>query len=144
MNAKTIIYILIAIVVVFGAFYLFNSSQNSPTQTSQGQTQPAQTTTTTTTTSSTTTTGIPAVTSAKTVTVSVVNFSFNPATLTINKGDTVTWTNNDSVPHQIAGAPLQGQVMSKGQTYSFTFNTTGTFNYHCAIHPSMTGSIVVN
>ena len=143
MNTKITVYILIVVVVVVGAVFFFSSSQQSPTAANQEHAQPAQTTTTTTTTSSTTTTFIPAVTPAKTVGVSVANFSFNPATITINKGDTVIWTNQDPVSHQIAGAGLNGPVMSKGQSYSFAFNTTGTFAYHCAIHPSMTGTVVV-
>jgi len=126
MNTKTIIYVLVIVAIAFGAFYFFSLSQNVPAPTSQEQAQPAQTT------------------SANTTAVSIVNFSFNPATITVNKGDTVVWTNNDSVNHQIAGdGGLGGPVMNKGQTYSFTFNTAGTFNYHCAIHPSMKGIVVV-
>lgn len=78
-------------------------------------------------------------------TVTVKNFAFSPATLQIKKGDTVTWTNEDSAPHQIASDTnaFQGTSMSQGQTYSFTFNTAGNFPYHCAIHPSMKGMITV-
>ena len=75
--------------------------------------------------------------------VLIINFSFNPASLTVNKGDTVIWTNNDSAPHQVVGDNLNGLVMNKGQTFSQTFNSSGTFNYHCAIHPMMTGVITV-
>ncbi len=76
--------------------------------------------------------------------VSVKNFVFNPAVLNINAGDTVTWTNNDSAAHRISGAGFQSSDLSKGQSYSFTFTSAGTFDYICAIHPSiMKGEIIV-
>jgi plastocyanin len=75
--------------------------------------------------------------------VSIQNFAFNPGTLTVTKGATVTWTNNDSVPHQIKSATFNSSPLSQGQTFSFTFNDAGSFDYSCAIHPSMLGKIVV-
>jgi amicyanin len=78
--------------------------------------------------------------------VTIQNFAFSPADLKIKKGDTVTWTNEDSAPHQIASdttGKFQGPSISKGQTYSFTFNDTGTFPYHCVIHPMMKATITV-
>lgn len=77
--------------------------------------------------------------------VTIQNFAFSPASLTIKKGETVTWTNKDSAPHQIASdnGKFQGPQMSNGQTYSFTFNETGTFPYHCVIHPMMKAAITV-
>ena len=75
--------------------------------------------------------------------INIQNFAFSPATLTIKKGEAVTWTNNDSAPHQIKSATVNSELMSKGQTFSFTFNDTGTFDYICAPHPSMKGKIIV-
>lgn len=78
--------------------------------------------------------------------VTIQNFAFSPASLTIKKGETVTWTNKDSAPHQIASdmaGKFQGPSISNGQTYSFTFNETGSFPYHCAIHPMMKATITV-
>lgn len=75
--------------------------------------------------------------------VNIQNFSFNPPTLTVKKGATVTWTSNDSAPHQIKSATFNSGEFQKGQTYSFTFNETGTFEYSCFIHPSMLGEIIV-
>ena len=75
--------------------------------------------------------------------VNIQNFSFNPGTLTSKKGTTVTWTNGDSAPHQIKSATFNSSQLAKGQSFSFTFSTTGTFDYSCAIHPSMLGKIVV-
>lgn len=75
--------------------------------------------------------------------INIQNFAFSPATLTVKKGTTVTWTNNDSAPHQIKSATFNSSQLGKGQTFSFTFNDSGTFDYSCAIHPSMLGKIIV-
>ena len=75
--------------------------------------------------------------------VSIQNFSFSPATLTVKKGATVTWTNNDSAVHTIKSSSFTSGDLSKGDTFQFTFNTPGTFDYACGIHPSMQGKIVV-
>jgi plastocyanin len=77
--------------------------------------------------------------------VSIVNFSFQPATLTVPAGTRVTWTNNDSVAHTSTadGGAWDSGRLDPGQSFSHTFDTPGTFTYHCAIHPFMTGMITV-
>jgi len=75
--------------------------------------------------------------------VNIQNFAFYPATLTIKKGATVTWTNNDSAPHQIKAPTFNSSMLGQGQNFSFTFNEAGVFDYICAIHHSMTGKIIV-
>ncbi len=78
--------------------------------------------------------------------VSINNFAFSPNSLTINAGDTVVWTNNQGVPHTItsdSGSELASSQIQSGQTYSHTFSTPGTFNYHCSIHTTMKASITV-
>ena len=78
--------------------------------------------------------------------VTIQNFAFSPASLTVKKGTTVTWTNKDSTAHQPvadSGTGPQSPILQTGQSYSFTYNQTGTFKYHCAIHPEMTGSVTV-
>lgn len=82
-------------------------------------------------------------TTVETNAINIQNFAFSPATLTVKKGTAVTWANNDSAPHQIKSATFNSSQFSKGQTFSFTFNDVGTFDYSCAIHPSMLGKIVV-
>ena len=77
--------------------------------------------------------------------ISIQNFSFSPASVTVKAGDTVTWTNNDSATHTVTGDKNEfnsGDV-APGATFSFTFKTAGTVDYHCAIHPSMKGTITV-
>ncbi|HEX3286214.1 MAG TPA: plastocyanin/azurin family copper-binding protein [Mycobacterium sp.] len=77
--------------------------------------------------------------------VSISDFKFNPATLTIPAGTTVTWTNQDEEPHTIAAK--DGSFHSPGLdthgSYSFTFTTPGSYDYICSIHPFMTGTVVV-
>ncbi|MDD1689671.1 MAG: cupredoxin family copper-binding protein [Methanoregula sp.] len=81
-------------------------------------------------------------------TIAIKNFAFDPASLTVKAGTTVTWTNQDSVPHIIAsdtGSPaaFSSSSLSTGASYSFTFTQAGTYAYHCTIHPSMKGTIIV-
>jgi plastocyanin len=77
------------------------------------------------------------------VSISIANFAFNPKQSTVKIGTTVTWTNDDPAPHQIAGSIFNSQTLNTGDSYSFTFTQAGTYDYHCAIHPSMTGQIIV-
>jgi plastocyanin len=79
------------------------------------------------------------------VDVSIVDFSFQPATVNINVGDTVRWTQRDNTIHTTTsrtGVWNSGN-MSIGRTFSFTFNTAGNFPYICTPHPFMTGTVVV-
>lgn len=69
---------------------------------------------------------------------------FSPGTLTVTAGTTVSWTNQDSQEHQPAAdnGSFSGDVGPNG-SYSFTFANKGTVTYHCKIHPTMTGTIIV-
>lgn len=78
--------------------------------------------------------------------VDIKDFAFSSLELRIKKGETVVWTNNDDVKHTItsdSGNELNSEQLSKSQTYSHTFNTVGTFNYHCNLHPNMKAKIIV-
>jgi len=78
--------------------------------------------------------------------VAIDNFSFSPNTLTLSVGGTVTWTNQDKVPHVVSSADNQfkkSPLLKSGQSFSHTFATTGTYSYFCSIHPRMTGKIIV-
>jgi plastocyanin len=77
--------------------------------------------------------------------VAIVDFAFQPASLEVPAGTTVTWTNGGAAPHTVTaddGAFDSGQL-APGASFSQTFDTAGTFTYHCEIHPQMTGTIVV-
>lgn len=77
--------------------------------------------------------------------VSVQNYAFSPASLTIQKGANVTWKNDDSVQHTIVSdtQAFTSPTLNKGDVYTFQFNNTGTFPYHCSIHTYMIGTITV-
>jgi plastocyanin len=78
--------------------------------------------------------------------VSIANFSFQPPTMTIAVGTTVTWTNNDSTGHTVTAddGSFKSDKLATGASFSQTFAKAGTFAYHCSIHPSMTGTITVH
>jgi plastocyanin len=82
-------------------------------------------------------------TTPATVLVDIKDFSFQPATVTIQAGDTVTWTNRDSATHTVKLPDQVSPSLSQGQSWSFTFTKAGTYDYSCGIHPSMTGTVVV-
>lgn len=86
-----------------------------------------------------------------TASVEIKSSSFTPASLTVKKGTTVTWTNKDSIGHNVVsdedapegGPPKTADLLGQGEVFSFTFNTVGTFGYHCVPHPFMQGTVEV-
>lgn len=79
--------------------------------------------------------------------VTINNFAFNPKTISIGKDTVVTWTNNDTTAHQVESDGNLPELISgeigPTETFVFTFDQVGTFNYHCKIHPNMTASVIV-
>jgi plastocyanin len=77
--------------------------------------------------------------------IRIDNFRFDPAIVTISAGTTITWTNNDDVPHVVASDDkvFKSNALDTDDRFSFTFTKPGTYNYYCAIHPKMTATIVV-
>ena len=77
--------------------------------------------------------------------VKIDNFTFNPQQITVKAGDTVTWVNHDDIPHTVTSktALFRSKALDSDDKFSFTFATPGTYPYFCALHPMMTGSIVV-
>ena len=77
--------------------------------------------------------------------VAIDNFAFSPATLNVKMGQQVTWTNKQDVEHTVtADGGTFDHPMPPNATFSFTFPRAGTFAYHCRIHPSMKGTVVVS
>ncbi|MEL4106625.1 plastocyanin/azurin family copper-binding protein [Oscillospiraceae bacterium WX1] len=76
-------------------------------------------------------------------TVNIQNFEFQPAEITVNKGETVTWINQDSAGHDVVGNSFKSDILQKGQSFQQTFNETGTFEYRCPIHSGMAGKVIV-
>ncbi len=79
-------------------------------------------------------------------TVIIKDFSFQPAILSVPVGTKVTWHNQDSVGHTVISEDqglFESRVLASGDKYTFQFNNAGSYKYHCSIHPSMKGEIVV-
>jgi amicyanin len=74
-------------------------------------------------------------------------FRFSPDNLNVKVGDKVTWVNQDSAGHTItsdSGSVLNSPILKNGESFSFTFTSTGEYSYHCSIHPGMKGKIIVS
>lgn len=87
-------------------------------------------------------------TDSKNVSVDIKDYAYSPATITVKVGTKVTWTNQDNMRHDVvatnpsADAP-NSDLFGKGESYSFTFNKPGTYEYYCTPHPYMKGKVVV-
>lgn len=73
------------------------------------------------------------------------NLTFNPASVTIAVGTTVTWENQDGMDHNVIAddGSFKSPDLGSGKTFSFTFEKAGTYTYTCHIHPNMKGTVVV-
>jgi plastocyanin len=78
-----------------------------------------------------------------TASVIIKDFSFKPDAVTIARGGTVTWTNNDTTIHTVKFTDSQSSSLQNGDTYSKKFDAAGSFDYSCGIHPSMQGTVKV-
>jgi plastocyanin len=85
--------------------------------------------------------------SAASYSVAMKGYAFSPASLSVPAGSTVTWTNYDTAPHDVktTSGPLSihSPMLNKGQSWSFTFGTAGSYGYVCTVHPDMTAGITV-
>jgi plastocyanin len=77
--------------------------------------------------------------------VQIKRTGFVPATVTINQDDSVTWTNTDTIDHQVVanGGSFVSPILKPGKTYAKTFRSGGTFRYHDGLHPSLRGTVTV-
>jgi plastocyanin len=80
-------------------------------------------------------------------TVTIDNFSFAPAEITVPAGTRITWNNRDDIPHTVTDAAEQRAFKSPpldtGDVFSHVFPTPGTYHYFCSLHPHMRGTVVV-
>lgn len=133
-----IIFLILGIFLIGGGIYLLTTYHPSagntvPENTSSGNNSPSGT-------SGNTQTG------PQTYNINILGYTFSPSSLTVKSGDTVVWKNLDPMAHIVtsdSGSELASSSISNGQTYTHTFSTAGTFAYHCAIHTSMKGTIIV-
>jgi plastocyanin len=77
--------------------------------------------------------------------VAIDNFSFNPATITVPAGTTVTWVNHDDVPHTVTAndKAFTSKAMDTDDRFTHQFTQPGTYPYFCAVHTHMTGTVIV-
>ena len=89
--------------------------------------------------------GAATTTGPKEVNVNIVNFKFDPGTLTVDVGTKVTWTQLDETIHDSTSKTKvwSSPILNKGDKYSYTFTKAGTYEYWCSIHPEMLGRVVV-
>jgi amicyanin len=77
--------------------------------------------------------------------VTIDNFTFKAPAITVAAGTTVTWTNNDDIPHTVRAVDgsFHSKAMDTSDSYSFTFTKPGVYNYFCTLHPKMVGKVIV-
>jgi amicyanin len=146
---KIIVGVIIAVIIAIGGFVLMNKNDNKTV--SDTTTPPSNATNAPETEAPTD--GRPAnddsvPEASQSSTVAIENSAFTPSKITIKKGTTVTWTNNDDMQHDVTPDDptdefKKSALLSKGGTYSVTFNTPGTYTYHCTPHPFMKGTVEV-
>lgn len=88
----------------------------------------------------------PAAGAAATTDVTMSNFAFTPAAITVPAGSMVMWTNKDDAPHTVTSkgsGGLRSKTLQKGDTYSYTFTKPGVYSYYCTVHPNMTATVTV-
>jgi plastocyanin len=80
-----------------------------------------------------------------TASVSLAGKAFSPASVTVAVGGVVTWTNNDSMPHNVTSnsGAFHSATLNPGQTFSFTFTAPGNYPYNCTFHGGMNGTVIV-
>jgi plastocyanin len=78
-------------------------------------------------------------------TVNIDNFKFGPGTLTVAKGTSVTWTNEDDIPHSIVlnALGVRSKTLDTDKAFTYQFDKAGSFAYICGLHPFMKGQVVV-
>jgi len=148
---KYIIIVIVVIVLLGGGFYLMkgNSATQQPTQTNQTAQQNSQPSSMKAQPTTVSSSGNTAGTNA----VSYTANGFEPQTITIKAGQSVTWTNKDSDEVWVASNPHPTHTdypgfdelksMSNGETYSFTFTKVGQWGYHNHLNPGQHGTVIV-
>jgi len=87
----------------------------------------------------------PALAGEQAVTITVENFTFSPQQVTVTPGTTVTWINNDDIPHTIVETKksFRSKPLDTEDSFSFTFMNAGDYDFFCSLHPHMTGRVIV-
>lgn len=141
---KSVLGIIIALIAIIGiaAVVAMNSKQDRASMTDSSQEM-------TNKTSGDTNSEQSSSENQNTNKVSIIDHTFSPKKIVIKKGTTVTWTNTDSTRHDImpdedyGDAFTPSELLARNETYSFTFNTAGIYEYHCSPHPYMKATVEV-
>ncbi|MFA5652213.1 MAG: cupredoxin domain-containing protein [Candidatus Paceibacterota bacterium] len=143
MKKKLAIVVLGVFLVGIIIYVFFSGPSNRITN------NPTENSTTTNKITSTTKTNVTPTTKTKVsgthIYISILKDSFSPKAITIKAGTTVTWTNKDTSAHTVTsdyGGPTSGNLL-KGGTYTYKFSTKGIVGYHCSLHSTTTGMIIV-
>lgn len=77
--------------------------------------------------------------------LTIQNFAYQPANMQVRVGTTVTWMNQDNVPHSVTfkNGMKDSGLLTQGQSFSYTFNTPGAYQYYCSVHPYMGATVTV-
>ena len=118
---KWLLGIIVVLLILVGGYYIYQNYNNSGTTSSAATSSP----------------------SADVDSVSIVNMSFSPNTITVPIGATVVWTNDDTVAHTVKSDTFDSSTLNPGDGFDFVFANAGTYNYSCGIHPSMQGTVIV-
>jgi amicyanin len=140
MKKSTIGVLVVVIIAVVGGvtWWLMSGNKSPATQTPANQTVSNSS-------------DLKDMTASQKVDVTIHDLSYSPAAIKVKKGTTVTWTNQDSVGHNViaddapdnGGIPTTHELLGRGQTQSIAFERVGTFSYHCGAHSFMHGSVQV-
>lgn len=134
---KATLGVIIAIIVIAGAIWLYTANNPEQTPSPSGTQEEG-------TPELSDTPDIP--NTQANLQTTIRGFAFTNKTIKIKAGTTIIWTNEDTVGHTVtsdSGTELNSKLLAKGESYSHTFTTVGTYNYHCAPHPSMKGTVIV-
>ncbi len=153
MNNKAV-WAVVVVVIVIGAWYMMMpngaqapvDSSNTPAGTSDASGAPVTPGTQTNADAGSSAVGVDVnVGTSLAASATIKGYAFAPGTLKIKKGTAVTWTNQDSVKHSVVAdsGKWTSDLLGQGGTYSHTFDTVGTFSYHCGPHPYMKGTVEV-
>ncbi len=132
MLKKTIVWLVLAAVVLVGAYLILGSPESA---------EPSKQTTTPPATAPVS--SVPNSPSGGLVQVDIKGFAFVGSTVRIAPGTTIIWKNYDDAPHSVVGAGFQSKILAKGETFSRKFTQEGTYPYYCGLHSNMKGEIVV-
>lgn len=80
---------------------------------------------------------------AKDFSIDIVDFTYSPANIEVSPGTEITWTNMDQVAHTVTGDDFSSSSLKAGESFSYTFDLPGSYEYYCAFHPQMLGTITV-